>query len=68
MANRIFQGLVLQMKESIDRAVGVIDAEGNVVANASDSVESYAARMSTGDDLYMAIAKFAQAAYNSFHA
>ena len=32
MANRIFQGLVLQMKESVDRAVGVIDAEGNVVA------------------------------------
>ena len=32
MANRIFQSLVLQMKESIDRAVGVIDAEGNVVA------------------------------------
>ena len=48
--------------------VNVYDAEGNVVANASDSVESYAARMSTGDDLYMAIAKFAQAAYNSFHA
>ena len=48
--------------------VNVYDAEGNVVAYASDSVESYAARMSTGDDLYMAIAKFAQAAYNSFHA
>jgi hypothetical protein len=48
--------------------VNVYDAEGNVVAYASDSVESYAQRMSTGEDLYMAIAKFAQAAYNSFHA
>ena len=32
MANRIFQSLVLQMKENIDCAVGVIDAQGNVVA------------------------------------
>jgi len=32
VANRIFQGVVLQMKESVDRTVGVIDAEGNVVA------------------------------------
>ena len=32
MANRIFQGLVLQMKENISRVLGVIDAEGNVVA------------------------------------
>lgn len=32
MANRIFQGLVLQMKDSVDCTVGVIDAEGNVVA------------------------------------
>ena len=32
MANRIFQGLVLQMKESMDRTVGVIDGEGTVVA------------------------------------
>ena len=32
MANRIFQGLVLQMKESVDRTVGVIDAEGSVIA------------------------------------
>ena len=32
MSNRIFQGVVLQMKEDVDRTVGVIDAEGNVVA------------------------------------
>jgi len=32
MSNRIFQGIVLQMKNSMDRPVGVIDAEGTVVA------------------------------------
>jgi len=32
VANRIFQSLVLQMKDGMDRTVGVIDAEGNVVA------------------------------------
>ena len=28
----MFQGVVLQMKDSIDRTVGVIDADGIVVA------------------------------------
>ncbi|MBE6956111.1 MAG: PucR family transcriptional regulator [Ruminococcaceae bacterium] len=32
MANRIFQSLILQMKENVDRTVGVIDADGVVVA------------------------------------
>ncbi|MEG1878489.1 MAG: helix-turn-helix domain-containing protein [Pseudoflavonifractor sp.] len=32
MSSRIFQSVVLQMKESTDRAIGVIDAEGTVVA------------------------------------
>ena len=32
MSSRIFQSVVLQMKEGTDRAVGVIDAEGTVVA------------------------------------
>ena len=32
MSNRIFQNVVLQMKEGMDRTVGVIDAEGTVVA------------------------------------
>ena len=27
MANRVFQGLVLQMKDSVDRAIGVIDSD-----------------------------------------
>ena len=32
MSSRMFQGVVLQMKDSISRTVGVIDAEGIVVA------------------------------------
>ena len=32
MSSRVFQSVVLQMKESTDRAVGVIDSEGTVVA------------------------------------
>lgn len=32
MSNRLFQSIVLQMKECTDRAIGVIDIEGNVIA------------------------------------
>ena len=32
MSSRVFQGVVLQMRESTDRAVGVIDGEGTVIA------------------------------------
>ncbi|MCI8422487.1 MAG: PucR family transcriptional regulator [Lawsonibacter sp.] len=32
MSSRMFQGIVLQMKDSINRTVGVIDSEGTVVA------------------------------------
>ena len=32
MSSRMFQGVVLQMKDSIDRMVGVIDSDGIVVA------------------------------------
>ncbi|MEG2119973.1 MAG: PucR family transcriptional regulator, partial [Pseudoflavonifractor sp.] len=32
MSSRIFQSVVLQMKEGTDRAIGVIDSEGTVVA------------------------------------
>lgn len=32
MSSRIFQSVVLQMKECTDRAIGVIDSEGTVVA------------------------------------
>ncbi len=32
VSSRIFQGVVLQMKDSVNRTVGVIDSEGSVVA------------------------------------
>ena len=32
MSSRIFQSVVLQMKDSTDRAIGVVDSEGTVVA------------------------------------
>ena len=32
MSGRIFQNVVLQLKESTDRTVGVIDGEGVVIA------------------------------------
>ena len=47
--------------------VTIYNAEGEVVSTACDSVAGYVARMSQGDDIYMAVAKFAKAAYNNFH-
>ena len=32
MSSRMFQGVVLQMKDSVNRMVGVVDADGIVVA------------------------------------
>ena len=32
MSNRFFQGVVFQLKESIDRTVGVIDEYGTIIA------------------------------------
>ncbi len=32
MSRRLFQGMVLQMKDAINRTVGVIDADGSVIA------------------------------------
>ena len=48
-------------------AVSVYNAEGEVIAGATDSIESYTARMDNDGPLYVAIMKFAVAAYNSFH-
>ena len=35
MSGRIFQNVVLQFKETTDRVIGVMDAEGSVIAAAS---------------------------------
>ena len=32
MSNKLFQGLIYQMKDSVDRVIGVIDEKGTVVA------------------------------------
>ena len=48
--------------------VEVKDAAGKTVANAVESVESYLARASQGNDpLYTAVAKYTAAAYSNFH-
>ena len=40
MSGRIFQNVVLQLKENTDRTVGVIDGEGIVIACFEDSFQS----------------------------
>ena len=47
--------------------VKVYDASGAVIASVTDSIESYTARMDGDGPLYVAIMKFAVAAYNYFH-
>jgi len=32
MSSRVFQGIIIQMKDATDRSVGVIDSNGNVIA------------------------------------
>ena len=39
----------------------------DIITTATDSIESYVARMSSSNALFEAILKFADAAYNSFH-
>lgn len=48
-------------------SVKIYDSEGNVVANASDTVNSYAARQMGKDPLYEMVAKFTTSAYTYFH-
>ena len=47
--------------------VKVYDASGAVIASVADSIESYTARKNGDGPLFIAIMKFAVAAYNSFH-
>ena len=47
--------------------VTVYDADGNVYGSATDSMESYLARMGTTDPLYAAIMMFSDAAYAYLH-
>ena len=45
----------------------VYNPDGSVAASASDSIEGYIARMSSTDELYETIMKFADSAYKFFH-
>lgn len=38
MSNRIFQGVIAQLKEATDRTIGVIDAEGYVISSSDASL------------------------------
>ena len=38
MSSRMFQSVIVQMKEATDRIIGVIDAEGNVVSCSETSM------------------------------
>ena len=31
MSNRLFQGIIHQMKDAIDRTIGVVDASGTII-------------------------------------
>jgi hypothetical protein len=44
----------------------VFDKDGNEVASATDSVESYIARMSETDEIFESVMKFVVSAYNYF--
>ncbi len=50
MSNRMFQNVILQMKEATDRRIGVIDSDGNVVSCTDASV--------TGENWSECIASF----------
>ena len=38
MSNRVFQGVIMQMKEATDRTIGVIDTEGAIVSCSDSSL------------------------------
>ena len=55
MSSRMFQSVIMQMKEASDRHIGVIDGEGNVVAASdpsglSEKWEDAAHRLNTSSD------------------
>ena len=40
MSNRLFQGIIYQMKDAIDRVIGVIDENGVITTDKAISFES----------------------------
>ena len=69
----MYSGTVVVVDEIVaadyaqDVTITVYNANGEVVANAVDSVASYIARMSAGDAIYEAVAKYCASAYAYLH-
>ena len=69
----MYSGTVVVVDEIVaadyaqDVTVTVYNANGEEVANAVDSVASYIARMSAGDAIYDAVAKYTASAYAYLH-
>ena len=69
----MYSGTVVVVDEIVaadyaqDVTITVYNANGEVVANAVDSVASYIARMSAGDAIYDAVAKYCASAYAYLH-
>lgn len=58
MANRVFQGVVYQMKDAIDRAVGVVDETGTVISCSDLNLigevrDGFAAQRMDGGDAFV---------------
>ena len=51
MANRLFQGIIHQMKDAVDRTLGVIDETGTVIA-CSELVKIGETRQEARDEMY----------------
>ena len=49
MSSRMFQSVIVQMKEATDRMIGVIDADGNVFVNDVPLDEPYVQEKAFGD-------------------
>ena len=50
MSNRLFQGIIHQMKEAVDRVIGVIDENG-VIISCSELIKIGEIRQSVRDEI-----------------
>ena len=50
MSNRLFQGIILQMKDAVDRVIGVIDDNGMIIS-CSDLTKIGGTRQGIRDEL-----------------
>ena len=62
MSNRLFQGVVHQMKDAVDRVIGVVDENGVVVA-CSELVKIGEARQGLAEEFAYATKAFSLGGY-----